>query len=163
MLCWIYAELDWFQHFAYSNLKSDLFLHNFSYSQKCVFSLLNSLILPCEVVNEFWLKWYLLPPIRTRWRVSRGLRPIQPVTCQCIKTHSGNFKILSLLLCLLIAVQEGVTLTIESLSHLTKDSCLEKYIDCNEQSKAEKLLGSGEGLNLISLFHALYCTLQLIT
>lgn len=90
MLCWIYAELDWFKHFAYSNLKSDLFLHNFSYSQKCVFSLLNSLILPCEVFNEFWLKWCLLPPIRTRWRVSRGLKTIQPVTCQYIKTHTAE-------------------------------------------------------------------------
>ncbi|KAM3750267.1 hypothetical protein ACB098_04G024200 [Castanea mollissima] len=48
-----------------------------------------------------------------------------------------------------VSLEEGVTLTIESLSHLTKESCHEKYIDCNVQSKAEKLLGSGEVADIL--------------
>ncbi|KAJ0093047.1 hypothetical protein Patl1_26466 [Pistacia atlantica] len=41
-------------------------------------------------------------------------------------------------------MQEGVSSTIESFSHLAKDSPLAHYSDLNEQSKVEKLPGSGK-------------------
>ncbi|KAK4566607.1 hypothetical protein RGQ29_002751 [Quercus rubra] len=61
--------------------------------------------------------------------------------CTAAQKHFGYSPVVSL--------EEGVTLTIESLSHLTKESCHEKYIDCNEQSKVEKLLGSGEVADIL--------------
>ncbi|KAJ0093091.1 hypothetical protein Patl1_25318 [Pistacia atlantica] len=39
---------------------------------------------------------------------------------------------------------EGISSTVESFSHLAKDSPLAHYIDLNEQSKVEQLLGSGK-------------------
>lgn len=45
-----------------------------------------------------------------------------------------------------LIIQEGVTLTIESFSHLAKDSSFSR---CCDRSKADKLLGSGKGWNII--------------
>ncbi|KAJ0093912.1 hypothetical protein Patl1_26474 [Pistacia atlantica] len=45
-------------------------------------------------------------------------------------------------------MQEGVSSTIESFSHLAKDSPLVHYNDSNEQSKVEKLLGGGKDILL---------------
>lgn len=42
-------------------------------------------------------------------------------------------------------MQEGISSTIESFSHLAKDAPLAHYSDLNEQSKVEKLLGGGKG------------------
>ncbi|XP_021833306.1 3beta-hydroxysteroid-dehydrogenase/decarboxylase isoform X1 [Prunus avium] len=48
-----------------------------------------------------------------------------------------------------VSLQEGVTLTIESFSHLAKYSSFTSYSDFNEQSKVEKLLGSGEVADIL--------------
>lgn len=62
----------------------------------------------------------------------------------------------------MIDVQEAITLTIDSLSHLTKDSYYARYSAFDEQSKVEKLLGSGEGSSLISTFYTLFVLYNLI-
>lgn len=49
-------------------------------------------------------------------------------------------------------VQDGITLTVESFSHLAKDSSFMRCTDFQEQSKADKLLGGGKGCNLILLY-----------
>lgn len=46
---------------------------------------------------------------------------------------------------LIVNVQEGITSTIESFSHLAKGSASTIYDVLNEQSKMEELLGGGEG------------------
>ncbi|KAJ0093050.1 hypothetical protein Patl1_26465 [Pistacia atlantica] len=46
-------------------------------------------------------------------------------------------------------MQEGVSSTIESFSHLAKDSPLVHYSDLNEQSKVEKLPGCEKDYILI--------------
>ncbi|XP_034198922.1 3beta-hydroxysteroid-dehydrogenase/decarboxylase isoform X3 [Prunus dulcis] len=48
-----------------------------------------------------------------------------------------------------VSLEEGVTLTIESFSHLAKYSSFTSYSDFNEQSKVEKLLGSGEVADIL--------------
>ena len=42
-------------------------------------------------------------------------------------------------------MQEGVSQTIRSFSHLAHDMSFSRYIDRDEPSKAEKLLGGGNG------------------
>jgi sterol-4alpha-carboxylate 3-dehydrogenase (decarboxylating) len=49
------------------------------------------------------------------------------------------------LLFVLVNKQDGIRLTIESFSHLAKDSSFGRFLNFEDQSKAEKLLGSGEG------------------
>ncbi|KAE8076553.1 hypothetical protein FH972_015196 [Carpinus fangiana] len=48
-----------------------------------------------------------------------------------------------------VPLEEAVTLTIDSLSHLTKDSYYARYSAFNEQSKVEKLLGCGEVADIL--------------
>ncbi|XVE81022.1 hypothetical protein DITRI_Ditri15bG0029400 [Diplodiscus trichospermus] len=43
----------------------------------------------------------------------------------------------------LVSLEDGIKSTIESFSHLAKNSSFMRYSNFNEQSKAEKLLGSG--------------------
>lgn len=45
----------------------------------------------------------------------------------------------------LVALQEGVALTIQSFSQLAEDSRYSRCQDSSELSKADKLLGSGRG------------------
>ena len=51
----------------------------------------------------------------------------------------------------LLIMQEGVSSTIESFSHLARASSLTNYCKFNEQSKVEKLLGGGKGWNHMML------------
>ncbi|KAK7262603.1 hypothetical protein RJT34_30178 [Clitoria ternatea] len=44
----------------------------------------------------------------------------------------------------IVSLEEGVTLTIESFSHLARDSSFSQCCGSTEQSKADKLLGSGK-------------------
>ncbi|EXB29919.1 hypothetical protein L484_000605 [Morus notabilis] len=44
-------------------------------------------------------------------------------------------------------MQEGVSRTIRSLSHLANDMSFSRYCDRDEPSKVEKLLGGGKGRN----------------
>lgn len=46
---------------------------------------------------------------------------------------------------MLVNKQDGIRLTIESFSHLAKDSSFGRFLNFEDQSKAEKLLGSGKG------------------
>ncbi|XP_022761619.1 3beta-hydroxysteroid-dehydrogenase/decarboxylase isoform X2 [Durio zibethinus] len=55
--------------------------------------------------------------------------------CSAAQKHLGYSPVVSL--------EDGVKSTIESFSHLAKDSSFMTYSNFNEQSKAEKLLGSG--------------------
>ncbi|XVF65627.1 hypothetical protein PTKIN_Ptkin09bG0264200 [Pterospermum kingtungense] len=55
--------------------------------------------------------------------------------CSAAQKHLGYSPIVSL--------DDGIKSTIESFSHLAKDSSFMSYSNFNEQSKAEKLLGSG--------------------
>ncbi|KAB1213068.1 3beta-hydroxysteroid-dehydrogenase/decarboxylase isoform 3 [Morella rubra] len=61
--------------------------------------------------------------------------------CSAAQKHIGYSPVVSL--------EEGVTLTIESISQLTIDTYCARYCTFNEQSRVEKLLGGGEGLDLI--------------
>ncbi|GMY32571.1 3beta-hydroxysteroid-dehydrogenase/ decarboxylase isoform 3 [Fagus crenata] len=61
--------------------------------------------------------------------------------CTAAQKHIGYSPVVSL--------EEGVKLTIDSLSHLAKESCHARYIEFNEQSKLEKLLGSGEVADIL--------------
>ena len=51
----------------------------------------------------------------------------------------------------LVNMQDGIGLTIESFSHLAKDSPFGRFLNFEGQSKAEKLLGSGIGWDLVLL------------
>ncbi|BAT90849.1 hypothetical protein LR48_Vigan08g164800 [Vigna angularis] len=64
-------------------------------------------------------------------------------TFNCTKAHKhiGYSPIVSL--------EEGVTLTIESFSYLSKDSCLSRSFSSTEQSKADKLLGGGKVADIL--------------
>ncbi|XVF37669.1 hypothetical protein REPUB_Repub20aG0029500 [Reevesia pubescens] len=55
--------------------------------------------------------------------------------CSAAQKHLGYSPVVSL--------ENGIKSTIESFSHLAKDSSFMRYSNSNEQSKAEKLLGSG--------------------
>ncbi|XP_062173553.1 3beta-hydroxysteroid-dehydrogenase/decarboxylase isoform X2 [Alnus glutinosa] len=61
--------------------------------------------------------------------------------CTAAQKHIGYSPVVSL--------EEAVTLTIDSLSHLTKDSYYARYSAFDEQSKVEKLLGSGEVADIL--------------
>ncbi|XP_031273567.1 3beta-hydroxysteroid-dehydrogenase/decarboxylase isoform X2 [Pistacia vera] len=61
--------------------------------------------------------------------------------CTAAQKHIGYSPIVSL--------EEGVSSTIESFSHLAKDSPLAHYSDLNEQSKVEKLLGGGKVADIL--------------
>lgn len=43
-----------------------------------------------------------------------------------------------------VSLEDGIRLTIESFSHLAKDSSFGRFLNFEDQSKAEKLLGSGK-------------------
>ncbi|GAV64310.1 3Beta_HSD domain-containing protein/Reticulon domain-containing protein [Cephalotus follicularis] len=60
--------------------------------------------------------------------------------CTAAKKHLGYSPIVSL--------EEGVMSTVESFSHLAKDSSSAKCGDFNEQSKVDKLLGSGKAADI---------------
>ncbi|XP_027119612.1 3beta-hydroxysteroid-dehydrogenase/decarboxylase isoform X1 [Coffea arabica] len=47
-----------------------------------------------------------------------------------------------------VSLQEGITLTVESFSHIAQDS-ITKYGDFAEQSKANKLLGNGKAADIL--------------
>ncbi|KAK7341566.1 hypothetical protein VNO80_24500 [Phaseolus coccineus] len=49
----------------------------------------------------------------------------------------------------IVSLEEGVTLTIESFSHLSKHSCLSRCRSSMEQSKADKLLGGGKVADIL--------------
>ncbi|XWS35300.1 hypothetical protein CRYUN_Cryun21dG0114200 [Craigia yunnanensis] len=55
--------------------------------------------------------------------------------CSAAQKHLGYSPV--------VYLEDGVKSTIESFSHLAKDSSFMRYSNFNEQSKAEKLLGSG--------------------
>ncbi|CAI9108697.1 OLC1v1008367C1 [Oldenlandia corymbosa var. corymbosa] len=61
--------------------------------------------------------------------------------CSAAKKHIGYSPIISL--------QEGITLTVESFSHLAQVSTFTKYKDSGEQSKADKILGSGKVADIL--------------
>ncbi|CAK7322649.1 unnamed protein product [Dovyalis caffra] len=48
-----------------------------------------------------------------------------------------------------VSLEDGITLTIESFSHLAKDSPFGRFSNFGEQSKAEKLLGSGKAADIL--------------
>ncbi|KAK3031891.1 hypothetical protein RJ639_035201 [Escallonia herrerae] len=56
--------------------------------------------------------------------------------CSAAEKHIGYTPVVSL--------EEGIAATIESFSHLAKDSSNARYREFDEQSKVEKLLGSGK-------------------
>ncbi|CAJ1933352.1 unnamed protein product [Sphenostylis stenocarpa] len=60
----------------------------------------------------------------------------QTFNCMAAHKHIGYSPIVSL--------EEGITLTIESFSHLSKDSCLSRSCSSTVRSKADKLLGGGK-------------------
>ncbi|XP_058102490.1 3beta-hydroxysteroid-dehydrogenase/decarboxylase-like isoform X3 [Magnolia sinica] len=49
----------------------------------------------------------------------------------------------------IVSLEEGVTLTIESFSHLSGDSSYLRYRDCNKPSKVDKLLGGGKVADIL--------------
>uniref|UniRef100_A0A5B6ZX06 Reticulon-like protein n=1 Tax=Davidia involucrata TaxID=16924 RepID=A0A5B6ZX06_DAVIN len=61
--------------------------------------------------------------------------------CSAAKKHIGYSPVVSL--------EEGVVLTIDSFSHLAQDSSFVRYGDFDEQSKVEKLLGSGKVADIL--------------
>ncbi|PSS24062.1 3beta-hydroxysteroid-dehydrogenase/decarboxylase [Actinidia chinensis var. chinensis] len=48
-----------------------------------------------------------------------------------------------------ISLEEGVTLSIESFSHLARDSSFARQVNSNEYSKVEKLLGGGKVADIL--------------
>lgn len=66
-------------------------------------------------------------------------------------------EILTLNICFYVLWQEGITLTMESFSHLARDSSYSRCCSSTEQSKAEKLLGGGKGWNTM-FYLALHCS-----
>ncbi|OMO68021.1 3-beta hydroxysteroid dehydrogenase/isomerase [Corchorus capsularis] len=61
--------------------------------------------------------------------------------CSAAEKHLGYSPVVSL--------HDGIKSTIESFSHLAKDSSFTRYSNFNEQSKAEKLLGSGKVADIL--------------
>ncbi|KAK9288132.1 hypothetical protein L1049_016580 [Liquidambar formosana] len=61
--------------------------------------------------------------------------------CSAAQKHIGYSPVVSL--------EEGVTLTLDSFSHLANDSSFLRYCDSNEQSKVDKLLGSGKVADIL--------------
>lgn len=76
--------------------------------------------------------------------------PILEFTSMISQYCYGNLSCLTFCLCpwWLFIPQEGVSSTIQSFSHLARDSSLAYSRDFNEQSKVEKLLGGGKGWKL---------------
>ncbi|KAA8527274.1 hypothetical protein F0562_034629 [Nyssa sinensis] len=48
-----------------------------------------------------------------------------------------------------VSLEEGITLTVDSFHHLAQDSSFVRYSDFDEQSKVEKLLGSGKVADIL--------------
>lgn len=61
--------------------------------------------------------------------------------CSAAQKHIGYSPVVSL--------EEGVTLTIKSFSHLARDSSFGRHSNFDEHLKAEKLLGSGKVANIL--------------
>ncbi|KAK3019899.1 hypothetical protein RJ639_002948 [Escallonia herrerae] len=61
--------------------------------------------------------------------------------CSAAEKHIGYTPVVSL--------EEGIAATIESFSHLAKDSSNARYREFDEQSKVEKLLGSGKVADIL--------------
>ncbi|XVF29408.1 hypothetical protein REPUB_Repub15cG0118600 [Reevesia pubescens] len=79
---------------------------------------------------RFGMHKYSLPPHYIVQLASHS----RTFDCSAAQKHLGYSPVVSL--------QDGVQSTIESFSHLAKDSSFMRYCDFNGQSKAEKLLGS---------------------
>ncbi|OWM66940.1 hypothetical protein CDL15_Pgr008109 [Punica granatum] len=66
-----------------------------------------------------------------------------------------------------VTLEEGISRTVESFSHLARDPSYMDYTNLSEQSKADKLLGSGKGCHILinssSLYAAAYlCFLKFV-
>ncbi|XP_044499796.1 3beta-hydroxysteroid-dehydrogenase/decarboxylase isoform X2 [Mangifera indica] len=97
------------------------------------------------------LVWYIF--LLVKWtRHSLGLRshnhPLSAFYFVQLATHTRTFDCTSAQKHIgyspIVSQEEGVSSTIESFSHLAKDSPLAHYSDLNEQSKVENLLGGGK-------------------
>ncbi|OMP03937.1 3-beta hydroxysteroid dehydrogenase/isomerase [Corchorus olitorius] len=73
--------------------------------------------------------------------ILEGLGYQRTFDCSAAEKHLGYSPVVSL--------HDGIKLTIESFSHLAKDSSFTRYSNFNEQSKAEKLLGSGKVADIL--------------
>ena len=71
-----------------------------------------------------------------------------------------SFNLFSFLFLYRSNLQEGITLTIKSFSHLRKELSLASFTEFTDESKADKLLGGGRGSSLLSfnLFGIIFYT-----